>query len=67
MADATPSLVGDKLYVFSRQDGNEIIRCLDAATGNELWQDKYEAQGPDGPSGGHAGPRASPTVAEGKS
>jgi outer membrane protein assembly factor BamB len=64
--DATPSLVGDKLYVFAMQDGNEIIRCLDAATGNELWQDKYEAQGATGPAGGHAGPRASPTVAEGK-
>lgn len=30
---ATPSLVGDKLYVFSRQEGGEILRCLDAATG----------------------------------
>src|SRR5438477_9301398 len=38
---ATPALVGDKLYVFARQDGNEIIRCLDAATGKELWLDKY--------------------------
>ncbi len=27
---ATPALVGDKLYVFSRQEGNEVIRCLDA-------------------------------------
>ena len=27
---ATPSLVGDRLYVFTRQDGNEIARCLDA-------------------------------------
>src|SRR5713101_3008295 len=43
---ATPALVGGKLYVFSRQNGNEIIRCLDAATGKELWQDKYEAQAP---------------------
>src|SRR6266513_774811 len=27
---ATPSLVGDKLYVCSRQEGSEITRCLDA-------------------------------------
>src|SRR4051794_15560361 len=25
---ATPALVGDKLYVFSRQEGNEVLRCL---------------------------------------
>ena len=30
---ATPSLVGDRLYVFSRQEGNEIARCLDAGDG----------------------------------
>src|SRR2546423_2474883 len=40
---ATPALVGDKLYVFSRQDGNEIIRCLEAGMGKEIWQDKYES------------------------
>lgn len=34
---ATPSLVGDRLYVFSRQDGNEIARCLNAADGSEIW------------------------------
>src|SRR2546426_1861040 len=38
---ATPALTGDKLYVFSRQSGAEITRCLEAATGKELWQDKY--------------------------
>jgi outer membrane protein assembly factor BamB len=63
---ATPALVGDKLYVFSRQEGNEIIRCLDAATGKELWQDKYESLGASGPASGFSGPRSSPTVAEGK-
>ncbi len=64
--DASPSLVGDRLYVFSRQDGNEVIRCLDAQSGQELWQDKYPAEGADGGARQHAGPRASPTVAEGK-
>src|SRR5438309_8640460 len=40
---ATPALVGDKLYVFAFENGNEVLRCLDAGTGKELWQDKYEA------------------------
>jgi len=63
---ATPCLVGDKLYVFARQEGGEITRCLDAGTGKELWQDKYDAMGATGPASGFSGPRASPTVAEGK-
>ena len=36
---ATPALVGDKLYVFSRQEGGEVTRCLEAATGNVLWHE----------------------------
>src|SRR6266699_2036712 len=38
---ATPALVGDKLYVFTREGGNEVIRCLNAADGKEVWSDKY--------------------------
>lgn len=63
---ATPSLVGDKLYVFTRQGANEVLRCLDAVTGKELWKDQYQAQGATGPAQGFAGPRCSPTVADGK-
>src|SRR5260370_26538104 len=63
---ATPALVGDKLYVFTRQGENEVIRCLDAASGNELWQDKYEAQPAERAAGRFPGPRSSPTVADGK-
>lgn len=63
---ATPSLVGDKLYVFSREGGNEVVRCLNAADGKEHWQDKYETGGATGPASGFSGPRSSPTVAEGK-
>src|SRR5262249_16553695 len=63
---ATPALVGDKLYVFTRQDANEVIRCLDAATGKELWQENYTAQAVTGPASRFPGPRSSPTVADGK-
>jgi outer membrane protein assembly factor BamB len=63
---ATPALVGDKLYVFSRESGNEVIRCLNAADGKEIWQDKYEAAGATGPASGFPGPRSSPTVVDGK-
>jgi outer membrane protein assembly factor BamB len=39
--DATPALVGDKLYVFSRQGDEEVLSCLDAGSGKELWKGKY--------------------------
>lgn len=63
---ATPALVGDKLYVFARQDGNEITRCLAAADGKELWTEKYESLGASGPAGSFSGPRCSPAVSGGK-
>jgi len=63
---ATPALVGGKLYVFTLQNGKEIVRCLDAASGNEVWQKSYETEGATGPAGGFAGPRCSPTFADGR-
>jgi len=64
--DATPALVDGKLYVFTRQDEDEIIRCMDAGTGKELWQDRYRAQAVTGSARTHPGPRSSPTVSDGK-
>jgi outer membrane protein assembly factor BamB len=63
---ATPALVGDKLYTFTRQDDKEVVRCVDAASGKELWQDKYDAASFRGADGSFLGPRSSPTVADGK-
>ena len=62
---ATPALVGNRLYVYARQQDGEVIRCLDAATGKEVWQAKLEVPPATDP-GGFAGPRSSPAVAEGK-
>jgi outer membrane protein assembly factor BamB len=66
LSDSTPALVGDKLYVFARQEGKEVISCLDAATGKEIWKDGYDALAATGPAGRHPGPRSSPVVADGK-
>ena len=49
---ATPALASGKLYVFTRDGANEIARCLNAADGKELWQDKYEALAATGPAAG---------------
>jgi len=64
--DATPALVGDKLYVFTRQGDEEVTLCLDASSGDEIWKDKYAAQAVTGAAARHPGPRSSPTVANGK-
>jgi outer membrane protein assembly factor BamB len=63
---ATPALVGDKLYTFTRQGGDEVVRCLSATSGEEVWKDKYPAEAPQGPAASFAGPRASPLVVDGK-
>ena len=64
--DATPALVGDKLYVFTRQGDEEVTFCLNAADGKEVWKDKYAAQAVSGAARRHPGPRSSPAVADGK-
>jgi len=38
---ATPLLVGTRLYVFSRLDGQEVMQALDAASGKTLWRAGY--------------------------
>jgi outer membrane protein assembly factor BamB len=64
---ATPALVGDKLYVFTRQDGGELLLCLNPATGKELWRtERYDVLPANGPASPFPGPRCSPTVADGK-
>ena len=66
LGDATPALVGDNLYVFTRQGANEVVLCLDKESGKDLWRDEYEAQEVTGAAARHPGPRSSPVVAEGK-
>jgi outer membrane protein assembly factor BamB len=66
LGDATPALVGNRLYVFTRQGDDEVALCLDAGSGKELWREKYAAQAVTGAAGSHPGPRSSPTVADGK-
>ena len=63
---ATPSLVGDRLYVFSREGANEVVRCLEAASGKEVWKDEYPTEAVSGPARGFPGPRSSPAVSDGK-
>jgi outer membrane protein assembly factor BamB len=66
VGDASPVLAGGKVYAFGRVGDDEVTTCLDADTGKVVWQDKYAAVAVTGAPGSHPGPRATPTVAEGK-
>jgi outer membrane protein assembly factor BamB len=65
--DAGPVLAGGKIYLLTRQGTDEVVLCLDAATGKELWKNTYAAMAVTGPSASaHPGPRSTPSVANGK-
>jgi outer membrane protein assembly factor BamB len=65
---ATPLLVGDRLYQFSRIGDSEVMQALDPATGKTIWRTDYAApftvmsaavkHGP--------GPKSTPTFANGR-
>jgi outer membrane protein assembly factor BamB len=40
---ATPLLVGNRIYLFSRQGEDEVMSGIDAATGKVLWRTAYPA------------------------
>jgi outer membrane protein assembly factor BamB len=63
---ASPALVGDKLFVFAREGGAEVTRCLNAETGKEIWKDTYDVAFKASADGGFPGPRASPAVSGGR-
>jgi outer membrane protein assembly factor BamB len=65
--DATPLLSGNRLYLNTRQADQEVILCLDASTGKELWRDAYPSIAVTGPSASqHPGPRGTPAISDGK-
>lgn len=65
---ATPLVVGDTVYVFSRRGGREVLSALNADTGVERWQSGYAAPyTPSSPTAAHgSGPKATPLYQNGK-
>ena len=65
---ATPLLVGDRLYVYTRQGEDEVIMALEPGTGDVIWRTSYpapfemiSATSKHGP-----GPKSTPTFAGGR-
>jgi len=64
--DATPALSGKMIYLAVRQNADEVILCLDAASGKELWRSAYPAPAVTGPASSHPGQRSTPAISDGK-
>jgi outer membrane protein assembly factor BamB len=60
-----PVVAGRHLVLFHRVGGDEVVVSLDPATGKEQWAAKYPTRYRDD-FGFDDGPRATPTVADGK-
>ena len=65
---ATPVLIGDRVYEFTRQGTNEVMLAVDAGTGKVVWQTRYPAPVTVNPAAeAHGpGPKSTPTFASGR-
>ena len=65
---ATPIVVSDHVYVFTRRDGKEGITALDAATGKAIWRTDYPVafEPYEGAEDHGEGPKATPLFHNGK-
>ena len=57
-----PVVAGDKLILFHRIDNQEVVECLDPASGKQHWKASYRTRYRDD-FGFDEGPRAAPLIA----
>jgi outer membrane protein assembly factor BamB len=60
-----PVVAGGRLVLFHRVGDDEVVECLDAATGKELWKHTTPTAYVD-PLGKGNGPRSTPAIAGGR-
>jgi outer membrane protein assembly factor BamB len=65
---ATPLLVGDRIYMYTRQDEDEVIMALNAGSGEVIWRTSYPAPFKMKPATSRhgPGPKSTPTFADGR-
>jgi outer membrane protein assembly factor BamB len=65
---ATPLLVGDRVYTFTRQGDEEVLMALDAASAKTIWRSGYPAPFSMNPATKRhgPGPKSTPTFAGGR-
>ena len=62
---SSASIVGNRLFTMAQQDGRDIVFCLDARSGEELWRFDTKLAYRDREQQGD-GPRATPTWHDGR-
>jgi outer membrane protein assembly factor BamB len=62
---AGPVAAGGKVILFHRVANQEVVECLDAKSGKELWKQEFPTRYTDN-FGLDNGPRATPCIAEGR-
>jgi outer membrane protein assembly factor BamB len=64
---SSPIVTGDRVFVFAREDGKEVMRCLALKDGAVIWQEAYEVPySMNLAARGHGkGPKATPVAAGG--
>ena len=66
---AAPITVGDRVYAFSRQGEDEVMRALDAASGKTIWETRDNATYKPNSAATRThgtGPKSTPTFADGR-
>jgi outer membrane protein assembly factor BamB len=65
---ATPVVIGDRVFMFSRRGDNEVLAAFDTASGREIWTYSYAAPFTISPAAARheKGPKSTPTFAEGR-
>lgn len=58
------AVVGEKVFTAGTRDGKQVLYCLDAQTGETHWANPFEREYPERMGGD--GPRATPTVHDGR-
>ena len=65
---ATPVIVGDRIYMYTRQDGDEVMLAMDVDTGDVVWRSGYPAPFEMMPAAARhgPGPKSTPAFADGR-
>ena len=65
---SSPVVSGERVFIFARQEDQEVVRALRLTDGKELWRRGYAAPYEvNPPAAGHGqGPKSTPLVADGR-
>lgn len=66
---AAPIVVGNRAYLFTRQEPNEVMRALDVDSGKIVWETSYAAPFKPSPAATRrhgTGPKSTPVFADGR-